>query len=320
MNNLELLTSHEGRYYYPAVEEGIVWETERRGSPGKLTFSAVNDGMLLCEEGDPVRLTVNGTGVFYGFVFTKKQDKDALVKYTCYDQLRYLKNKDTYVYENKTASELLRMIAGDFNLQTGAVDDTGYKIASRVESDVALIDMIENALDLTLQNRKKIYVMYDDFGKIALRDVENMKLELLIDEETGQNFDYTSSIDENTYNQVKLVYENEKTGKRDVYMTKHSENINRWGVLQYFETITEQTNGQAKAEALLSLYNRKTRKLKITGAFGDVRVRAGTSPIVALNLVDIRLMNYMMVEQAKHTFRNFEHTMDLTLRGGDFVA
>jgi hypothetical protein len=28
----------------------------------------------------------------------------------------------------------------------------------------------------------------------------------------------------------------------------------------------------------------------------------------------------MMVEKVKHTFKNNEHFMDLTLRGGDFVA
>ena len=77
----------------------------------------------------------------------------------------------------------------------------------------------------------------------------------MIDEETGQNFDYTSSIDENTYNKIKLTYDNKDTGKRDVYITQDSSNINKWGILQYFDTLQKGENGQAKADALYkSLY------------------------------------------------------------------
>ncbi len=79
-------------------------------------------------------------------------------------------------------------------------------------------------------------------------------------------------------------------------------------------------NGIAKANALLSLYNSKTRNLKISKAFGDVRVRAGTMPVIQLSLGDISLQNYMLVEKATHTWNGDEHWMDLTLRGGEFVG
>ena len=97
-------------------------------------------------------------------------------------------------------------------------------------------------------------------------------------------------------------------------------NINRWGVLQYCDTVSEGENGEAKAKALLSLYNKKTRNLRITNAFGDIRVRAGSLLVVNLNLGDRKVENFMLVEKVKHTFRNGEHFMDLTLRGGEFVV
>ena len=143
---------------------------------------------------------------------------------------------------------------------------------------------------------------------------------LMIDEETGQNFDYTSSIDENTYNKIKLTYDNEDTGVRDVYIAQDSSNINKWGILQYFDTLSEGENGQAKVDALLSLYNKKTRNLKITNALGDNRVRAGSMIVVNLELGDIRVKNFMLVEKVKHTYKENEHWMDLTLRGGEFIA
>ncbi len=217
------------------------------------------------------------------------------------------------------------MLAADFKLQTGEIEDTGFVIASRIEENTSLFDMVENALDLTLKNRGEMYVLYDDFGKLALKNISSMKVGkagayLLMDEETGENFEYASEIDSNTYNKVKLTYDNEKTGKREVYIAQDGGHINQWGVLQYYGTLQEGEDGQAKADALLKLYNSRTRNLKITCAVGDVRVRAGSMIAVKLNLDGVEVKNFMLVEKARHVFYLDRHTMELTLRGGEFVA
>ncbi|MCM1545201.1 MAG: hydrolase, partial [Ruminococcus sp.] len=252
----------------PAVEDSIELTLERFGTPGKLTFKVINDGIIKITEGSHVRLKIDDEPVFYGFVFSLKRDKEQIITVTAYDQLRYLKNKDTYVYENKTASQFIKMVADDFKLNVGTIENTGFVISSRVEENTTLFDMIGNALDLTLRSRKQIYVLYDDFGKLTLKNIASMRVEksgayLMIDEETGENFEYTSSIDGETYNKVKLTYDNDKNGKREVYISQDSSHINEWGVLQYFDTLSEGENGKAKADALLSLYNRKTHNLTI---------------------------------------------------------
>lgn len=310
---------------YPVTEEGIEWTTERRSTPGKLSFKILRNGSSSFSEGAPVRLKINDKNIFYGFVFSQKRNRDQIITINAYDQLRYLNNKDTYVYENKTASQFVKMIASDFSLQTGTIENTKYVIASRVEDNTSLFDMIENALDMTLQNKKQMFVLYDDFGRLTLKNISSMYVQnrgiyLMIDEETGENFDYTSSIDDDTYNKVKLTYDNEKTGKREVYIAKDSKHINEWGVLQYFDTLSKGENGQAKADALLQLYNKKTRNLKIKKVIGDTRVRAGSMIMVNLNLGDVKLKNFMLVEKAKHTFKLDEHYMELTLMGGEFIA
>lgn len=317
--NVQLLINNGSELIEPAVQEGIVWETERKGVPGKLTFNVLKDSKTF-EEGNPVRLTVGKSKVFYGFVFTKKYDKNELISVTAYDQLRYFKNKDTYVYKNKTATELLKMLAGDFNLNLGSLDDTGYKIESRIEDNKSLFDIMQTALDLTLKNRKQMYVLYDDFGKLMLKNLDSMKLDVLVDDETAENYNFISTIDSETYNKVKLSFNNSATGKRDIYIAQDSRNMNSWGVLQYFDTLKENENGKIKADALLELYNKKTRNLSITGAFGDVRVRGGSLIPVILELEDVKVQNYMLVERAKHVFNDSEHIMDLTLRGGGFDA
>lgn len=317
---VELLVEHEGILYAPAVEEGITWQTDRYGSPGELNFTVIRDSVLKIGSGDAVRLTVDGTGIFFGFVFQMAPKKGGTMEIKAYDQLRYFKNKDTYVYENKTAGELLQMLCADFNLNAGQIEDTGYKIESRVEDGQTLFDIMQNALDLTLLNTGQMYVMFDDFGALALRNISGMAYNLLISENTAEDYKYTVSIDGETYNQIKLVFDNEETGKRDVYMTKHTGNINKWGILQYYDTLQKGENGAAKAEALLSLYNKETRNLSISNAFGDVNIRAGCMIVVMLDLGDMQLSNLMLVEKCKHTFQENVHFMDLTLRGSGIDA
>lgn len=317
---VELLIEHEGILYAPAVEEGITWQTDRYGSPGELNFTVIRDSVLKIGSGDAVRLTVDGTGIFFGFVFQMAPKKGGTMEIKAYDQLRYFKNKDTYVYENKTAGELLQMLCADFNLNTGQIEDTGYKIESRVEDGQTLFDIMQNALDLTLLNTGQMYVMFDDFGALALRNISGMAYNLLICENTAEDYKYTVSIDGETYNQIKLVFDNEETGKRDVYMTKHTGNINKWGILQYYDTLQKGENGAAKAEALLSLYNKETRNLSISNAFGDVNIRAGRMIVAMLDLGDMQLSNLMLVEKCKHTFQENVHFMDLTLRGSGIDA
>ena len=316
----ELLIQNGNTVYSPCVEDSVTWDTERKGAPGKLSFTVLEDDIINIEEGNAVRLKNGEDSIFYGFIFSKKRNKDKKITVTAYDQLRYLKNKDTYIYTNKTANEVIQMLVNDFSMNAGEIANTKYKIASRSEDNQTLFDIMQNALDITMQNTKEIYVLYDTFGKITLKNISDLKVPVLIDNETGENFDYTSSIDEQTYNKIKLIYENDKTGKREVYIAKHSENMNKWGVLQYFEKANNNVNLQAKADALLQLYNQKTRKLKITNALGDNRVRAGSLVAVQLDLGDVKVQNWMLAEKVKHTYKNELHTMDLTLKGGEFIA
>ena len=49
-------------------------------------------------------------------------------------------------------------------------------------------------MDLTLENRKEMYVLYDDFGKLTLKNISNMYVHrkekyLLVDAEAGENFE-----------------------------------------------------------------------------------------------------------------------------------
>ncbi|HAU5132839.1 TPA: cell wall hydrolase [Clostridioides difficile] len=320
--DIRLVIAHWEDFYEPVVLDGITWEIERRGTPSKLEFTIVMDDILEFCEGNSVRLYYKGVGIFYGYIFQKKRDKENHIKIVAYDQLRYFKNKDTYVYSNKTASELVKMLAKDFKLKYNVIEDTKYKI-SRVEENKTLFDMVLTALDDTLREKKEMYVLYDDFGRITLKNVASMKLDTVMNNDVIEDFDYNSSIDSDTYTKIKLVRDNEETGKRDVYIAQDSTHMRSWGILQMFDTVDKNMSEaeiKQKCDILLKLYNKKTKSLSLKNALGDIRVRAGCLVPVFLNLGDIELQNYMLVEKVKHTFENNSHFMDLTLVDGDEFA
>ena len=315
----ELLIHNDSKIYSPSVLSDIKLTSERRCSPAKLEFDVYNDKSLKIEEGNLVTFRVDGYDAFYGFIFTKKYDSDK-ISITAYDQLRYLKNKDTKSYTNRRVDELIMLIASEYNLRSGILFNTGYKIASRVEDNATLMDMIQNAMDLTTQATGDLYVVYDQSGYINLSYIGNMLVPILLDETTGSSIEYTSSIDKQTYNKVKLVYDNEETATREVYVAQDGENMNKWGTLQLFEKLQNNVNGKALADTILKLYNKKTRSLTISNAFGNTRVRGGSLVAVNLDLGDVKLQNLMLVEKCIHNYGKDEHTMNLTLAGGDFIV
>lgn len=319
-NAYEVLIEHKGTVMIPVVCESVTVEYSRRSTAGKLQCKVLKDDTLDFHEGDAISLQVNGTPYFYGYIFQKSRAGDGIINITAYDQLRYLKNKDTMIFGG-TATELLQLIAKNFSLKLGSgIENTGFSVQTKLFDNKTLFDMLEETLDDTLIATGKNFVLYDDFGFLFLKDMENMVLEdFLIDDSNIQDYSYTTSIDNNTYNKIKLAYDNKETGVREIFQTQDNEHMGDWGTLQYYEKLSSKELAKIRAEAYLKIYNRKTRNLQLKGAFGDIRVRAGTGIYVNLDIGDIILNNRMWVEKVKHTFEQNLHVMDLTLKGWEFV-
>lgn len=315
--NIELLiSSADGKSAYMPATEKIEWVTEISGFPGKLICSILWDKNLEVSEGVPVRLKIDGKNVFFGYVFSSEKSVDGTVRFVCYDQIRYLLNKDTYIYESKTASQLIRLIAEDFALKTGTVEDSGYVIPYRIEENSTLLDMIENALSLTYQNSGKRFVLFDDFGKISLKNINSMYGDnkcLLLDGQSAEELIYSSSVDKRAYNTIKLFYNDRRSGKKDIYTAQSKENVQKWGILQYTGSLIAGENGQVKADELLKLYNRKNFKVTVKNAFGDLCFRAGCIGAVSLDSQGENKKVFMLAERVVHCFSSDGHFMDLSL-------
>ncbi len=302
----------------PIAIKSAEWVTRRGYIPGEFKFSMIWDGCSRIREGSRVVYTHLGGPVFQGFAFKLSSTEDKIVDVTCYDQLRYFKNKDSYVYKDKKASDLLKMLCGDFGLRTGLVEDTGYVIKSRIEDNQTLFDMMGNAIDLTLQYTRRLFVLYDDFGGVCLRDIRNMKLPVVITRCNTGKYDWSSEIDTKTYNKIKLFKPDHGKGNREVVVREDPATEAMWGILQLTGTVAENEDPKAKAASLLRLHNKPTKKLKMKNVEGNPAVRAGSSVLVAMSFLGETVYQYMLVEEARHKFEANAHTMDLTLKGGRF--
>lgn len=293
----------------------VTWKTVRIGQPGSLDVTLVKHKELRVEPGAVIRVRDGERGIFYGYVFTIERSDDDTLRLTAYDQIRYLLSHDTYVFSNVTASDVLLKIANDLQLKTGIVAYTSYRIPSLVEDNQKLLDIICKALDLTLINTGRMFVLYDDFGRLNLRESRNMAVDTLVgDESLAYGYDYKRSIDEDTYNRIKLVQDNKETGKREVYIAQDSRTIAKWGRLQYFQKVDEKLNiAQIRQmlDQLIQLKNRETKTFRIN-AIGDLSIRAGV--YVPVKFEELGIDQYFLVDECSHKWEGVDHTMELKLK------
>lgn len=291
----------------------VSWDTERTGSPGKLTFTIIKSGDLSFTEGDVVRFSVDGQLQFYGWVFTKSKNRWGEIDVTCYDRLRYLKANASYRFIGQTAGQIIQQIAGDLQIDVGTIADTGYQIPTLSEPDQSCLDIIESAVQQTLLNTGNIYVFYDDGNGLSLQQPQDMISNVLIGENSLlTDYTYKTDIDSQTYNSVKLARPNEETGMADVVEAQDTATIGQWGLLRLYQEVDGDVNTaqmEAQAAATLRYYNRRLRTLSVE-SLGVPGLRAGMMVLMKVpGLGDINLDQYVLLEKVSHTWENDVHTM-----------
>lgn len=298
-----------------SLVESCEWVTNRTGQPGKFTFTYLKDKDVTFTEGDVVRFSVDGQVQFYGWVFTRSETRWGEVSVTCYDRLRYLKANASYTFYSQSAGDILRQIAGDLQLDVGTVEDTGYKLPSLVEQDQTCLDILQTAIEQTLLNTGRVFVLYDDGQGLALQEAASMMSDVVIgDRSLLTDYTYTTDIDKQTYNSIKLVRPNEETGRADVYIQEDSGTIGQWGLLQLYQKVDGDANEaqiKAQAAATLEYYNRVLKTLKIS-SLGVPGLHAGQMILIkADGMGDTGVSQYVMLERVSHRWENGVHTMDL---------
>ena len=348
-NDIELYiySPSESKMFKCVVEEPVVWTTEQEDNAGKLEFTVIkfdserDESKLSFPEGAIAIFKYKGVEVFRGRIFIKQRDKDHHIACTAYDTLRYLKNsvnpRTLNMHKGTTTTKILEYLCSMNNTVftkgdgEDAFRETNINVVWNEVDPKTYFDVIKEAAKQTRVTDPKhtTYTLYDDCGKLYYKSQEDMKLNLVIDHESLENFSYSTSLDSDTYNRVLLYWgddEGSTTTKKKTtseermpagmyaYPEKAEDNpnIKAWGLLELTKKIDSRTtNYKDMAKKLLEYHNRKTRDLTLEGCFGDVRARAGTSVILNLDLGDISGGRYGFVTKARHVFEHKFHTMDL---------
>lgn len=295
----------------------VEWKTNRIGKVGALDMTCVIEEPLKypIENGNVIRVKDGNVGVFFGFVFDVGFGDDSTVKVKAYDQLKYLMYNDTFVFKAMTATSLIKKVASDAKLKIGKFEDTKYIAPALIEDDKKALDVVMKSIDATLVATNRNYVLYDDFGLLVLKNINNMKIaadNFYIGEKSLMySFDYNKSIDKETYNRIKLVHDNKKTKKREVYIVQDSKNIAKWGRLQDFRKVDENmTSAQIKdlADKMIKLRNRETKTLSLD-CLGHWAVRGGS--FVMIYIEKLKIKEYFLVNECTHKWTGGVHTMSL---------
>ncbi len=313
-----LIDNRDGQLLELPVER-FAWKTERKGAAGELNidFLLKPGTTATVKEGAVIRVKVGQAKVFYGFVFRVSGNLTSKISVKAFDQLRYLKNKDTFVLKEMKASEAITIIAKRMGCNIGSIEDTVHLQPARVEDETEAFDIILDYISISLTTQMRDYILYDDFGKLTLRGMNKMAIPItefyIGDESLLTEAEWERSI-EDAVNRVKLVQDNKETGKREVYISQDSGNIAKWGLLQEFQKVDEKMKPpeiKETAEAIMRVKNRVSQTLKLS-ALGYWGVRAGR--LTPVYIEQLGFKHHLMVESCTHTWERGVHKMDLEMK------
>ena len=290
------------------VEE-ITVSTTMYDSPGKCEFTFL--GQEVYPNGSVIQVIVNDYKFFYGYIFSNSIDGSNKISVTAYDQMRYLKNQDIIYYEGKTSAQILEDICKKNNLKCNIVDPSSWIVLPYLHDKKTMFEIIKHSIDETFQMENKLYIIRDNFGTIEHIDVSKQKTNLQIGTKSLlTEFDFKKSIDDDTYNVVKLVRDNKDTQKRDVWQVQDSNTMKKWGKLQYLYNVDEHANEEQIKELannILEVKNRETRSLSLS-AIGFYNLKAGDGIKVKIdNIID----EWFYLEGVKTSIKNNFAKMEL---------
>lgn len=298
-----------------AISSEIKYTTTRTGKASTITFDIIKGGQMSFHEGDEVKIFVDKKLYIKCYIFSKSKKED-VITLTCYDILRYLQYKQSYNFTNMTATKIIKQIANEFKLPISNIADTSYILPDKVYEDKTLLDIITDVLMQTTVKTKKVFNLYDNAGKLELKESINMISNYVLGNKSLVNtYTYKTSIEE-SYNYIKLVKPNKATGKGETYVALDNDKIKKWGHLQFYKKVDENLNDaqiREMAKNYLKHYAKTNRNLKLE-CMGLKEIRAGSMILIDIPaLGDIDLKKILLIEKCTHKLSENQHTMSLEM-------
>jgi hypothetical protein len=288
-------------------------KTTMEAQPGVLNMTAIGDGFEYIL-GSMVQVYTGDRSVFDGFIFSVTTTRAKTVQVVAYDVLRYLKGKDTYVFNGGvTASDIFKTVCKRLELETGTIDTATWKQRPDAYENAGGFDVIRDAIEDALAHEKVFYVLIPEGRKIHFRDITKLQTDIIIDEENGEiDYQHNANIDEEVYDQFKVLADDSKQWKT----YRNDAHVRQWGMLQYsqkFGSPVRDKDLPRLLEKLAQIYDRPKQRLTLT-CFGDWNVRAGAG-------VHVRFSSFRnfdngqgyYVRECTHTVTNARHEMNVDL-------
>lgn len=262
------------------------------------------------EEGHQVIFSYNGVELFRGIIMRQGQTQKKQLTFKAYDNGIYLaNNKDTFVYSNKTATDIFKDICTRFGLPYSEVAKTTYKVPELAKPKTTAFDAIADALSQDFNATGIRHYIDSQKGSLRLLTRRENIMQWVI--EVGQNIiSYNSTVSiEKVKTRIKLL-----SDEGTVLAEKKNATLEKKiGVMQDIDEPDETLNSAQLQELVASMLDESStpeRSLKIT-ALGLPDVISGLGVYIIIPALSISKTYY--VDEDMHTFKDNYHTMSLTL-------
>lgn len=314
--NLILLKGEQGFDITQLVEQ-IRWGGRKNSSCRTLSATLIDDdgyqharSEIDIEQGQQCLFSYNGQELFRGIIMSQIQTSKKKLTFTAYDNGIYLaNNKDTFVYENKTASEIFRDCCTRFGFPMGEVAECTYRIPELIKPKTTIFDTILDALSLEFKATGIRHYIHSDKGNLNLLTRRENIVQWVI--ETGQNlssYSYTKSI-EQIKTRVKMV------SKQNTALAEQSNAAleAKIGIFQEIDQPDENLTAAQINDLIASILAEKStpeRTLTVE-AIGIPEVISGIG--VFILIPELNLSQTFYVDEDTHTFKDNLHLMTLKL-------
>lgn len=319
-----IIVKGEQGYDVTQLVEQIKWRGRKGSSSRTLNVTLIDDdgykharSEIDVEEGHQCLFSYDGTELFRGIIMSQTQSDKKKLQFTAYDNGIYLaNNKDTFCYENKTASDVFRDCCNRFNLPMGDVAKCTYKIPELAKSKTTAFDAIADALSLDFDATGIRHYVASSKGKLSLLTRRENILQWVI--EVGQNlstYTYTRSI-EKIKTRVKMV---SKEGTTIAEKSKAALE-KKIGVFQEVDTPDESLTTAQINDLINSILDEEStpeRSLSLE-AVGIAEVISGIG--VYIIIPELGLSRTFYVDEDTHIFKDNMHTMTLKLNYANDLA
>ena len=321
--SLIILKGEQG-YDVTQLVEQVKWKGRKGSSSRTLAVTLIDDdgykharSGIDVEQGHQCIFSYDGVELFRGIIMSQTQSNQKKLQFTAYDNGIYLaNNKDTFCYENKTASDVFRDCCTRFGLPMGEVAKCSYKIPELTKSKTTAFDAIADALSLDFDATGIRHYVASSKGKLSLLTRRENILQWVI--EVGQNitsYSYSRSI-EDIKTRVKMVSKEGTT----VAEKSNAELEKKIGIFQEIDQPDESLTAAQVNDLIESIMEEKgtpERTLSVE-AMGIAEVISGIGVYIIIPELEISRTFY--VDEDTHTFEDNKHTMSLKLNYANDLA